>query len=527
MFNHASIKRKLTFIIMLTAGIALALACGGFIAYELLTYRQILANEMTSLAGIIGTNSTAALAFNDPGAAENTLAILKTEPRILSAAIYQRNGQLFAAYRRPDRRDSPLPAVSQGESYRLEKDHMVVSRDVQHDGRPIGLVCLQSDLQDLRARLQRYLLIIVAVFLVSIAVALWISSRLQRMISDPLLHLAGVARTVTTGKDYGLRAAPPNTRDELRTLVEGFNEMLDQIQRRDAELRKAHDELERRVEERTADLEQEIAVRKKAEAGLKAFADKLERSNRELQDFAHVASHDLQEPLRKVQAFGDRLQTKYADALTAEGCDYLSRMQNAAVRMQDLINGLLAFSRVTTKAQPFARVDLAAVAREVLADLEIRIEQTGGRVECRDLPAIEADPLQMRQLMQNLIGNALKFHRPDAAPVVRVSGSRADDRPGPDTSPAPPDGFCRIVVEDNGVGFDPRYRDRLFNVFQRLHTRAEFEGTGIGLAVCRKIVERHGGSIEADSTPGEGARFTVRLPVRQTKGDSPGLLASS
>jgi signal transduction histidine kinase len=264
--------------------------------------------------------------------------------------------------------------------------------------------------------------------------------------------------------------------------------------------------------------ETEIAERQRAEAELKAFTAQLERSNRELQDFAYVASHDLQEPLRKIRAFGDRLRTSCGETLSARGQDYLERMQQAAARMQTLINDLLTFSRVTTKAQPFRPVDLAQMAREVVSDLEVRIEQSGGRVEVAALPIIDADPLQMRQLLQNLLGNALKFHRPEVPPMVKLASELLPmQEAGSAGHAAPP--MCQLHIEDNGIGFDEQYLDRIFTPFQRLHGRGEYEGTGIGLAVCRKIVERHGGSITARSAPGQGAVFLVMLPIAQPKGD--------
>ncbi|HEY9420032.1 MAG TPA: ATP-binding protein, partial [Thermoanaerobaculia bacterium] len=264
----------------------------------------------------------------------------------------------------------------------------------------------------------------------------------------------------------------------------------------------------------------DITERKQAEERLKAFAAKLERSNRELQDFASVASHDLQEPLRKIQAFGDRLKMLYDEALGEEGSDYLRRMQSAAGRMQTLINDLLMFSRVESKALPFTPIDLGVVAREVVTDLEVQIAQTGAVIEIGRLPTVEADPLQMRQLMQNLIGNSLKYRQAETKPVVKVRGMNSgNDHPRQAGGTRPLDQSCQLLVEDNGIGFDEKYLDRVFTVFQRLHGRTEYEGTGIGLAVCRKIAERHGGSITARSAPGRGATFIVTLPVRQPEGE--------
>ena len=260
----------------------------------------------------------------------------------------------------------------------------------------------------------------------------------------------------------------------------------------------------------------DITDRKRAEQSVRDYAERLERSNRELEDFAYVASHDLQEPLRKIEAFGDRLQTKCGDALSDDGKLYLERMQNAAGRMRALINSLLSYSRVTTKAQPFAPVDLTDVARDAVSDLHVRIERSGAKIECGAMPTIDADPMQMRQLLLNLVGNALKFQKEGEAPLVRI-GAELCNRDGSGPVPADPnDVWCKIAVADNGIGFEEKYVDRIFGMFQRLHGRNEYEGTGIGLATCRKIVERHGGTITAKSAPGEGATFIVLVPARHT-----------
>lgn len=264
---------------------------------------------------------------------------------------------------------------------------------------------------------------------------------------------------------------------------------------------------------------EDVTERRRAEEELRLSASKLERSNRELQEFASVASHDLQEPLRKIQAFGDRLKNKCFEALGEEGRDYLRRMQSASERMQTLINDLLAFSRVETNSRPFTTVDLAGVAGEVLSDLEIQVEKMAAVVEVGELPVIEADPLQMRQLLQNLIGNALKYHRDGVPPVVKVYGRVLQERrQSPRDGAAPAGQLCQLFVEDNGIGFDEKYLDRIFTVFQRLHGRQAYAGTGVGLAICRKIVERHGGHITAHSAPGLGATFVVTMPARQLNG---------
>jgi signal transduction histidine kinase len=235
-------------------------------------------------------------------------------------------------------------------------------------------------------------------------------------------------------------------------------------------------------------------------------AAELTRSNAELEQFASIASHDLQEPLRKVQTFAAQLNATERERLSDEGKDYLRRMSDAAGRMRMLIDDLLMFSRVSTKGRAFAEVDLGEVADLVVTDLEIAIEEAGAHVVVDDLPTISADRTQMRQLLQNLIANALKFRRPGVTPEVHVTAH-------------PANGTAEISVSDNGIGFDPQYGTRIFRAFERLHSRGDYPGTGIGLALCRKIVERHHGTITATGEPGAGAVFTFVLPVDQEGDD--------
>jgi two-component system sensor kinase FixL len=261
----------------------------------------------------------------------------------------------------------------------------------------------------------------------------------------------------------------------------------------------------------------DISARKKAEAEQARYAAELERSNQELEQFAYVASHDLQEPLRKIRTFSDRLLMKQAEKLDDDGRESLERMQSAARRMQSLIDGLLSLSRVTTRGQTFEPVDLSALATDIATELDEKIAQSQGRVELGKLPTIQADPMQMRQLLQNLIVNGLKFHREGVPPVVKVSGRYAHGAEERKPGQSPADERCRIVVEDNGIGIEEKYAERIFGIFQRLHPRDVYEGTGIGLALCRRIAERHGGTIEVHGVPGEGCTFEIVLPVARPK----------
>jgi two-component system sensor kinase FixL len=255
-------------------------------------------------------------------------------------------------------------------------------------------------------------------------------------------------------------------------------------------------------------ISEDITEQKKQE-NLRVYTKALEASNKDLQDFIFVASHDLQEPLRKIHAFGNFLDQEEAKTLSETGKDYLKRIRDASQRMSTLLSDLLDLTRITTRAKPFSRVDLNVIVQEVLSDLEIRLQETGGKVEMRELPVLDADPAQMRQLFQNLISNALKFHKPGETPLIRIS-SEVDKT----------EGICRLQVSDNGIGFDAKYAEKIFNIFQRLHGQGQYPGTGIGLAICRKVAERHGGKIQAQSEEGKGATFTITLPLRQVGVDS-------
>lgn len=330
--------------------------------------------------------------------------------------------------------------------------------------------------------------IILLVFLVVCIIAGVI---IARMVARPLTTLSQAAVDLAAGNDSV--PLPSSGVVEIQSLADAFHEMRLRLQQRTREreraeqaLLRANEELEARVAQRTADLEETTRA--------------LQISNSELQDFAYIASHDLQEPLRKILAFGDRLRSRSDGMLNPESLDSLERMVSAAERMQKMINDLLAYSRITTKAQPLAPVNLENTLREVLTDLELRLEQTGGEVEIGPLPSILAEPTQMHQLFQNLIGNALKFHRPGVPPVIKVGCENYANN------------GIKLVVEDNGIGFETVYAERIFQPFQRLHGRGAFEGNGIGLAICRKIIERHGGQITAESVPGEGSRFIMLLP---------------
>lgn len=308
--------------------------------------------------------------------------------------------------------------------------------------------------------------------------------------TEEALVLHRLKEAVDTGRRFAL-------------LTEKVKELEEEVHRRvvaEQELRQLQEDLEDLVAERTT--------------ALSAANEELVRSNRSLEEFAFVASHDLQEPLRKISNFGSMLLDPDAGVSPEEHRIYLERIMTSADRMRRLIANLLEYSRISSREQVFTSVELPEVVGSVLSDLASQVEETEGTVEVSDLPAIEGDVYQLHRLMQNLISNALKYHRPGIPPYVRITSLvSSGDQLRPDESVA-------IQVQDNGIGFEEGAQDRIFTLFSRLHGRKEFEGTGIGLAICKKVVERHGGQITATSRPGEGSTFIVRLPLRQTHGQA-------
>ena len=496
--------------------LTLIMASAAFIIYEKVSFKKQIARELTIFAKVVGNNSSGAIDFRDLDTAEEILSTLVVKKNIVSAVIYQESNEVLARYHR-DLERFRTPVIEE-DGVQFKDNHLAVFETIKLDGERVGTLYLKSDLEELKARLSRLGLIVAVTIVVASIVAFLLITRLQRLISRPVLHLVETARRVSEEKNYSIRANP-YYEDEIGLLISQFNEMLDQIQSRDNETRDFNRLLEARVKERTKALQIEIDMRGQAETELRAFTERLKQSNRELQDFAYICSHDLQEPLRKIIAFGDRLQNKFSDEIGDQGKEYLGRMQGAAQRMRTLIINLLDFSRVTTHGNSFKNVNLSKISQEVLSDLEIPIENKGAHVSVEKLATIDADPVQMRQLFQNVIGNALKFSKKDVPPVITILGRILEDKENGNQS----EGIYQISIKDNGIGFDQKYSDRIFGVFQRLHGRTDFEGTGIGLAVCRKITERHGGNIIAKSVLGEGTEFVIQLPLKhQEEGEQDG-----
>lgn len=336
---------------------------------------------------------------------------------------------------------------------------------------------------------------------------LFLSDRGHQLMSDVVSQIRHMEEIEYNLLDARSRAAQKSRGSALRTVLfansfglilifviyVAINKHLRQRLLYSELLRKSNEELEQKVRERTESLEH--------------FSEELQRSNRELQNFAFVASHDLQEPLRKIRAFGARLNTSCADQLDAKGQDYIKRMFSASERMSALIDDLLTFSRVFTQQRPFEQLDLSELLTVVLDDISVAIEESEAIVDVDPLPIIECDASQMRRLFQNLITNAIKFRRPNTPPRIKILCEQVTS----ETDEA----RIRIRICDNGIGFEQQFAEKIFTLFQRLHARDEYSGTGLGLAICRRIVERHGGDINAFGVLNEGSEFVLELPLTQ------------
>lgn len=268
--------------------------------------------------------------------------------------------------------------------------------------------------------------------------------------------------------------------------------------------------LRQSLEQQNNKLTEQVRIRTQE---LTIYSEELTRSNRELEDFAFVASHDLQEPLRKIRAFGDRLMSTYGEELDGKGVDYIKRMKMAAERMSNLINDLLEFSRITTRGKEFIDVNMKTLVIDIVSDLEIAIEESHSVITVAELPTIKGDKGQMYQLFLNLLSNAIKFRQLDTNPKISIQYEKVETHNDFANQPVE---WHLITLIDNGIGFEQEFADKIFVPFQRLHGRSEYKGTGIGLAVCRRIVERHGGTISAVSELTKGATFTIKIPVEAT-----------
>ncbi|MGH9736988.1 MAG: ATP-binding protein [Candidatus Acidiferrales bacterium] len=478
--RNSRISTDLTLLNLLVSSAALLIACSAFVGYDQIAFRKSMLSELSIQAQIIGSNSISALLFNDPSSAKTTLSALDAAPHVVSAGIYSSGGRRFASYQRAGTTTMPsLPTIREGatESYHFGGGDVVLARSIIFHKKLLGTVYLDSDLKETDLRLKEYAGIALAILVASLGAALIVSSIFRKAVADPIVRLAALAREVTQNGNYSARAQPTRRRDEVASLIDALNEMLEQIQKRDVALQDAHDELERRVEERTA---------------------QLTHANKELESFSYSVSHDLRAPLRSIDGFSQALLEDCEPQLDEAGKDYLRRIRGSAQRMGLLIDDLLNLARVSRAKIQKQKVDLTALAASIVNDL--RRTQLGRDVEIRIEEGVEvwADPGLLRIVLENLLNNAWKF-------------TSKRDRASIEFGYIRDNGKSSYFVRDNGAGFDPKYADRLFGAFQRLHAMNDFPGTGVGLATVQRIISRHGGAVWAESAVDQGASFYFTL----------------
>lgn len=546
-FRDISIKQKLTTIVMLTSVVVLLLSSFAFIAIDLVTFRRSMVRELTTMAELIRTNSTAALIFKDQNIASEILGALGSEPKIRFAKLFREDGTLLAKFRgsaadgrasafeeEKEERVNPIDLIYQDHHFR--EDYLGVSRRVVLDGDTIGYVYVRSDLKEWRTRLKWYAVIGIVVLLAASLVAYALSSELQRVISGPILSLTEKMNLVSSEKEYSIRAEKKGE-DELGVLIDGFNGMLEQIEQRDRKLEEHRDHLEEQVALKTEDLSKANRVLENTVTELKRAKEAAESANLAKSEFLANMSHELRTPLTHVIGFTEILLEGTEGDVNATQEEYLGDVLHGSRHLLALISDILDLSKIEAgqmELEP-ADVDFHRLLRDSLQIIEEKATEDTIQVslETDGIPAVlKADERRLRQIMYNLLSNAAKFVPKGGA--VRVSGRMVNclfqngDRgkggiqiidDGADTS-----AFAGMVqkecvevsVRDTGIGIEPEDRERIFNRFVQADgsARRKYQGTGLGLSLTRSLVELHGGRIWAESEgTGKGSTFRFVIPV--------------
>ena len=481
------IDRKLTLLAAAASAIALAVASASFIAYDRLSFDETIVRRVSGEAEIVATNSATAIVFRDPDAAAATLAALAGEPSVGAAALYAADGTLFATYPASGQPAPPPPAAGvAGDGHVFADGRLIVQRAVDFEGERVGTLVISYGLGERNERLKRYVAIVIAVSIASLLAALLVGRAARRAISSPILELAENARAVSERSDFAVRAVPRG-KDEVGVLVATFNEMLDGLQRRDADLRRVQEELERRVEERTQLLRE------------------AEEANRLKDQFLATLSHELRTPLNAIVGWTALLMQGNLDPATAAKAvtivDRNARAQTKLIEdvldVSRIVSGKLHMSARTVDPGTVVRAAVESVAHAASAKrirLTVDVEPASGLVS--------GDPDRLQQVVWNLLSNAIKFTPAGGAVAVRVERS---------------DNHVAIVVRDTGAGVAKEFLPHVFERFRQADasTTRAFGGLGLGMAIVRHLVELHGGTVRADSRgEGYGATFTITLPTQ-------------
>ena len=462
-------------VIILICGTVLLVTCIGFFCYELYVFRKSTIEKLTIINGIISSQSTAALAFQDREAATEILQALKNESHITRAALYDSEGKLFATYP-ANAAASAFPQNAQISRYRLSNWNVQGIRPVIQDKDQVGALFISSDLGAMYNRFKIFAVVMVLVIILSFPLAILVSKIVRKSISEPVLSLSATANIIGERRDYSVRAVKAG-QDELGLFTDAFNSMLDEIEEQNRTLNIFNQNLEQKVKERTI---------------------QLESLNKELEAFSYSISHDLRAPLRGIIGFTTILEEDYGSKLDDEARRITGVIKNNTLKMGHLIDDLLTFSRMGRQDIVKTNIAMDQLVSEVVKDAA---EGKDGKIEwnIQQLPEVMGDMNAIRQVWINLISNAIKYSGNEKKIHIDI-GSFAKD------------GQTVYYVKDNGGGFDEKYRGKLFRVFQRLHGADEFEGTGVGLAIVEKIVSKHGGTVSAEGKVNGGATFYFSLP---------------
>jgi len=474
-FQDEPIQKKLIRVILMTSGAVLLLTCSAFFAYEFLTFRKTTISQLTTLGKIIASNSTAALAFESKDEADQILAALSAEPHVVAAGLYTANGKLFSHYP-ANLAPKHFPGTVQKDGFSIEESYIIGYQPVIEGDRWLGTLYLRSDMKAINQRFLLYIGIVALVMVFSSLLAYFLTERLQKRISDPILLLAETAKAISDRQDYSVRATKLGN-DELGLLTDAFNQMLTRIEEQSQEIISFNQDLEQKVNDRTM---------------------QLEAANRELEAFSYSVSHDLRAPLRAVHGYARILEEDYHSVLDEEAKRLLNVVQQNAKQMGMLIDDLLAFSRLGRKELTKTEVSMSELAESVVSDLNKNTPHNA-RIIIQPLHTVFADRSLLSQVFVNLLSNAIKYSSVAQEPVIEVHSYTE----GPDVV---------VEVKDNGAGFDNQYVNKLFGVFQRLHSSEEFEGTGVGLALVKRIITKHGGRVWAYGELNKGASFFFSLP---------------
>lgn len=503
-FQELSIKRKLILMTMLTSSIALLLSSVSFLIYDLISFRNLLTHDLATQAQIIGYNSAAAMAFKDEPAATATLSALTAKGDIVSAALYSPNGQMFAHYFR-DKKTLPnmVPICSAEKPYRFEGQYLEVCHDVALNGDRVGTLILQSDMRQWSMRARRYATICLVFALVSVFLAFLVSSKLQKVISGPIMHLEDTMKIVSANKNYEVRAVKSYS-DEIGSLIDGFNAMLSDIQQRDGALRGANDELQTR----TLELEEEVSQRKQAQEELLKAKHVAEEASRAKSTFLANMSHELRTPLNAIIGYSEMLEEEARDSEDPDHISDLQKIQFAGKHLLSLINDVLDLSKIEAGKMPLhlESFDIRLMVDEIITTLRPAIEKNKNTLRVRivnEISTMRADVTKVRQILFNLLSNACKFT--DHGTIGLDVDRKIED--GQD--------WIRFQVSDTGIGIAPKQRENLFKEFAQADTSIarKYGGTGLGLAISYKFVQLMKGRIWVESELCKGATFTAELPA--------------